>query len=228
MSENPIPSSPDDSSVRRISRLGKPADEAPRASQPADDEVVREYEERYTPRKSKREERMLDIPRSYSTVSVSDEERRWAAMAHGSAWLTLVLGTLTLGVAIPVTIFVPLAIYLRYRKQSDYVAFHALQAFTLQALGTVGAGLLAAVGAAIWGVGLAIALALVVVLVGFVLVPVWGLVGVVFGIAIALLPITMLLFSAIAAFEVYQGRDYRYPYIARWIDRQMSGGLMNA
>ena len=75
-----------------------------------------------------------------------------------------------------------------FRRKSDYVAFHALQAFVIQLIGTVGAALLLAAGGLVWGVGMVIAILAVVVLVGIVLVPIWGLVG------IALLLVVLLCF----------------------------------
>jgi uncharacterized Tic20 family protein len=214
---------PEDSNVQRLSRLAssKPSTQIPNTTE--DDEVVREYEDRYT--KPKRN--MRSAPRSYSSVSVSDSERKWTAAAHGSAWLTLLGGFATFGVAVPFSIFIPLAIYLYFRKKSDYVAFHALQAFTLQLVGTVGALLVLSVGGAVWVVGLIIATLLVALLIGIVLVPVWGIVGIALLLAVALMPLAMLLYSTIAAIETFNGRDYRLPFVARWIDRQLAGGLLN-
>jgi uncharacterized Tic20 family protein len=37
----------------------------------------------------------------------------------------------------------------------------------------------------------------------------------------------MLLYGTIAAIETYNGRDYRYPFIARWVDRQLAGGYLH-
>lgn len=166
-------------------------------------------------------------PRSYSTMNVTNEERLWAAVAHASVWLTLAGGIFTGGFVVPLSVFIPLVIYLMYRKQSDYVAFHALQAFTLQLLGTVGALVLFVVGGIAWAVGMVIALLAIVVLAGLVLVPLWGLLGVILLLVVGLMPLAALLFGTIAAVETYNGRDYRYPFISRWIDRQLAGGFLN-
>ena len=77
-------------------------------------------------------------------------------------------------------------------------------------------------------VGLVIALLAMVILIGFILVPVWGIVGVALLLATFGLPIAMIFYSTVAAIETYNGRDYRYPFIARWVDRQLAGGLLNA
>lgn len=216
----------------RVSRLAAPAVD-PSASRtnvpPArDDEgenVVREYETRY--RGDSQKPKRREMPRSYSTLRVSDDEKLWASIAHGSVWLTLIGGLLSFGTIVPISIFVPLVIYFMFRRRSDYVAFHALQAFVLQLIGTVGAFAVLLVGGLVWTLGMAIALLAVFILVGFILVPLWGVVGVVLGAVILVMPIAMLLYGTIAAVETYNGRDYRYPLIARWVDRQLAGGYLH-
>jgi uncharacterized Tic20 family protein len=200
----------------RVSRL---TGNAPR---PSDDEVVREYEIRYTePRRTQ------SAPRSYSTMHVSDDERFWAAVAHASIWITLLGGLFTAGFVVPLSIFIPLGIYFLYRKQSDYIAFHALQAFVLQLIGTVGVLALAVVGGTAWAIGMIIAVLLVAVLAGIILVPLWGIIGIILALVIFVTPFASLLFGTIAAVQTYNRRDYRYPFIARWVDRQLAGGLLN-
>jgi uncharacterized Tic20 family protein len=204
---------PDDQD--RVSRLSGGA------ARSADD-VVREYEVRYhEPRKTQ------PAPRSYSTTHVSDDERMWAAVAHASIWVTMLGGLFTVGFVIPMSIFVPLAIYFLYRKQSDYIAFHALQAFVLQLIGTVGVLTLVVVGGAAWALGMVIAVLLVAVLAGIILVPLWGIVGILLALTIFVMPFATLVFGTIAAVQTYNRRDYRYPVIARWVDRQLAGGFLN-
>ena len=226
--ENPV----DDSA--RVSRLTASRAEVTSAresmtagSGDEGDRVVSEYEARYRggdfPKPKRRE-----MPRSYSTARVSDDAKMWAAIAHGSVWLTLLGGFLSVGAIVPVSIFVPLAIYFMFRRKSDYVAFHAMQAFTLQLVGTVGAFAVLMVGGIVWTLGMVIALMAVVILVGFILVPLWGIVGVLLGLLILVMPIAALLYGTIAAIETYNGRDYRFPVIAKWVDRQLAGGYLNA
>ena len=97
----------------------------------------------------------------------------------------------------------------------------------LQLIGTVGAFLLLFVGGLVWGVGMVIALLAVVILVGFILVPFWGLVGIVLLAVTVVLPISMIFFGTYGAVETHNGRDYRYPFIARWVDRQLAGGFLH-
>lgn len=169
-----------------------------------------------------------DVPRSYSTQHVSDDERLWAAIAHGSVWITLLGGIASIGMVLPISVFIPLAIYFAFRRRSDFVAFHALQAFVLQLIGTLGAFVLLTFGGIVWIIGLIVAILAMVVLIGFVLLPLWGLVGIALLAVVTLMPLAMLFFGTLAAVETYQGRDYRYPLIARWVDRQLAGGFLNA
>lgn len=214
MTDDPI-RPPDDS--ERVSRLSSvPAPEK-------DDQLVHEYEMRYQePRKLKSK------PRSYSTMNISDDEKLWASIAHASIWITMLTGFLTTGFGVPVTIFIPLIIYLMYRKKSDYVVFHAMQAFALQVIATIGVLILAVVGGVAWGLGMVIALLAVFVLAGIVLVPLWALVGLALLLVIFLTPLAALLLGTIAAVETHNSRDYRYPFISHWIDRQLAGGFLNS
>ncbi len=212
MSDDPVRPADDD----RVSRLSTASRTQP------DDELIEEYEMRYQePRKRK------VMPRSYSTMNVTDEEKLWASVAHASIWITMLGGFLTAGFTIPVSIFIPLVIYMMYRKKSDYVVFHALQAFALQIIGTVGVLALAVVGGLAWGIGMIIALLAIFVLAGVILVPLWAIVGIVLALIIFFAPLAALLVGTIAAFQTYNRHDYRYPLISRWIDRQLAGGFLN-
>ena len=100
----------------RVSRLSTASPDSAAA-----DAVVREYEERYRgPREEKPKRR--EIPRSYSTLRVTDDEKLWAAVAHGSIWITAIISVITVGTLVPVSVFIPLVIYFLFRKRSDYVA----------------------------------------------------------------------------------------------------------
>jgi uncharacterized Tic20 family protein len=228
----------------RVSRLSSST--AGQGTQPPvetadEDPVVREYEQRYRPTSKatndnafsttfsalKEKAKRTEAPLSYSTLRVTDDERLWAAVAHASIWITLLGGFLTGGLIVPLSIFVPLTIFLMFRNRSDFVAFHALQAFALQLIATVGVLALLIVGSIIWALGLVIAFLLIVVLIGVILVPLWGLVGISFFIGVFVLPLAAGVLGAIAAVQTYNGRDYQYPYIAPWIDRQLAGGYLN-
>jgi uncharacterized Tic20 family protein len=226
----------------RVSRLSSAP--PPTASAASGDDTVREYERRYLGReiddapRPERSERLSEnrgerrtnprqMPLSYSTLRVSEDEKLWASVAHGSVWVTLIAGIFSAGAIVPISVFIPLVIYFLFRNKSDYVAFHALQAFVLQLIGTVGAFALLLVGGLVWGIGMVVAALAILIAVGFVLLPFWGLVGVVLLGTIVVMPIAMLFFGTYGAIETHNGRDYRYPFIARWVDRQLAGGFLH-
>jgi len=191
-----------------------------------DDALVREYEQRYfgTP-----EERLAGpavpapAPRAAKSKrwDVDRNERRWAALAHASTLLTAAVALPSFGAGTLLTIFVPLLIYLAFRNRSDYVAFHALQAFTIQLVGTVGWFTLVLVGGLAWGLMLLVSLVLILVVVGAVLFPMILLLGALAFVASFALPLAMVIYSVIATIETWNGHDYRYPYIARWVEHQL-------
>ena len=107
-----------------------------------------------------------------SMAAPTQHERNWAAVAHLSAVLTLLIAASTAGVGHILGLLVPLAIYLYFSNRSRYVAYHALQATVFQAV----AGIVYVVAAALAGAMIAVAWTvsgvLTVVLVGLVLMPV--------------------------------------------------------
>lgn len=191
-----------------------------------DDDIVREYEERYYgARKERVAEPAAPSPARKAAKAkrwdVDRNERRWAALAHASTLLTAAVALPSFGAGTLLTVFVPLLIYLAFRNRSDYVAFHALQAFTIQLVGTVGWFLLVLVGGLAWSLMLVVSLVLILVVVGAMLFPVVLLLGALALVASFALPLGMVIYSIIAAIETWNGHDYRYPYIARWVERQL-------
>lgn len=118
------------------------------------------------------------------------EEDTWSALAHLSVYLNLFTGFLG-----PVA---ALVIWLMYKDRSPRVGFHALQSLYYQV-----AWMVALV------VGWALTFFLMIVLVGFLLVPVM--------IVVSLAPFAHM---AYAAYKVNRGVDYRYP----WISDLVAGG----
>jgi uncharacterized Tic20 family protein len=200
-----------------------------------DRDIVKEYEERYHGRRRLEASPKEDEPsrsepvytprkkskRIYDPVSVSENERKWAAIAHGSTLLTALLGVLSGGALVLVTMFVPLFIYFSFRKRSTFVAFHALQAFTIQLVGTIGWVALIVVGTLTWVALLIVSALLILVLVGIILLPLVILAYPVFIVLSLALPLGMVVYSVIAAVETHAGRNYRIPYISRWVESQM-------
>jgi uncharacterized Tic20 family protein len=164
-----------------------------------------------------------DLRPSSVNATTSEEERTWAAVAHGSALLTLILGLSTGGLAALLTLFIPLGIYFMYRQRSEYVANQALQSFAMQVLCTVGV-VFTAVALAL--AATLVTLILAITIVGIIAIPfLWLAVALVF-VALMALPLGMGILGTLGAFEAWQGRLFRYPYIANWIDEQMHGGFL--
>jgi uncharacterized Tic20 family protein len=135
-----------------------------------------------------------------------------AALAHASVLLTVVLGTPG-GVGVPIGLAVPLVMYLGYRRQSRYVAFHALQAFAYQVVGTLIIAILGMLVAAAWTISSSLA----AVLIGLVLMP--------FALSLTLLligaAVAWVVYGLYAAYQVYQGRDFRYWLIGECLEREV-------
>ncbi len=118
----------------------------------------------------------------------AQQENSWSILAHLSLFLNLFTGFLG-----PIA---ALVIWLVYKDRSQKVAFHALQSMWYQVAWLV-----------LLGVGWAFTGLLMLVLIGFLLVPV-----------MALLTLVPFVHAAYAAYRVSQGEDYRYPFVADLIE----------
>jgi uncharacterized protein len=118
----------------------------------------------------------------------TQEERTWSVLAHLSIFLNLVTGFLG-----PVA---ALVIWLVYRDRSNRVAFQALQSMWYQVAWLV-----------ILFAGWTITTLLMLVLIGFLLVPV-----------MALITVVPFVHGAYAAYRVSKDGEYRYPLIADMIE----------
>lgn len=118
------------------------------------------------------------------TATGPRDENMWSVLAHLSIFLNVVTGFLG-----PVA---ALVVWLMFRERSPVVAFHALQSLWYQVAWLV-----------ILTVGWTITTLLMVVIVGFLLLPV-------------MIPLTLFPFvhAGYAAYRVSQGYDYRYFVIA--------------
>jgi uncharacterized protein len=114
----------------------------------------------------------------------AQDERTWSVLSHLSMFLNLVTGFLG-----PVA---ALIIWFVYKDRSQKVAFHALQSMWYQIGWLV-----------ILAVGWTVTTLLLVVLVGFVLIPVMAIVSVV-----------PFVHAGYAAYRVSKGEEYRYPFAA--------------
>lgn len=145
-------------------------------------------------------------------------ERTWAALAHASVLLTFALGLSTGGLAVVVAALVPLAIWLAFRDRSRFVAYHAMQATVFQLASLVlWIGLLVTGVITLIPVWVVTAL-LLVVLIGFLLLPLVLVLTIALPVTLAALPFASLVYGLYGAFEVYAGRPFRYWRVADWIE----------
>ncbi|MGV2434765.1 MAG UNVERIFIED_CONTAM: DUF4870 domain-containing protein [Anaerolineae bacterium] len=165
-------------------------------------------------------------PRSYSASNIGEDDRFWGeplpTPACGLRWWR---GFASAVAVVPFLVFVPLVIYLVFKERSPYIAFHALQAFCLQLLCTVGVVFAIVVGSIVYVLGIALGALLVVVLVGVVVLPLWIIVGALLLSALGIIPLIGLVYATLASYQIYQGQDYRYPYLANWVDSQIARGF---
>ena len=124
----------------------------------------------------------------HRAVMSAQDERTWSILAHLSMFLNLLTGFLG-----PVA---ALIIYLVYKDRSSRVAFHALQSMWYQIGWLV-----------ILAVGWAVTTLLLVVLIGFVLIPVMAIVSVV-----------PFIHAGYAAYRLSKGEDFRYPIAADLVE----------
>ncbi|MFP4323402.1 MAG: hypothetical protein ACLFTK_13190 [Anaerolineales bacterium] len=156
-----------------------------------------------------------------------ERERLYAALAHAIGPITIALmlifdgGLYWLGM-----LFFTVLIYSSYREKSALVRFHARQALAAQLLGTVGWLIAVTLGAAAWVILLMISLVLILLLVGLILTPVVAIVGPLAFLASFALPLGVAVFGAIGAWETWNGKDFRYPILADWLDNRL-GKIQN-
>jgi uncharacterized Tic20 family protein len=162
----------------------------------------------------------------------SADERTWAALAHASVLLTFALGVSTGGVAVLVGILAPLAIWLAFRERSRFVAYHALQATVFQAASVVAWILILVGGLVVLIPAWVITALLLIVLIGFLLLPLVLILTVALPAVLVILPFASLVYGLYGAFEVYSGRPFRYWRVADWVERRqpapVAPGAQNA
>jgi uncharacterized protein len=134
----------------------------------------------------------------------TSDERTMAAMAHGSAILNMFAGV---GGLIAASV-----IWLTQKEKSAWVGFHALQALLFQGVVLAGTVLVVAL---VWIVGFAVSFATV----GFgtiVAVPVMIL-----SFFVAFLVLAgVVVYGVYGAYQIYQGREFRYIWIGNWLQQR--------
>jgi uncharacterized Tic20 family protein len=179
------------------------------------------------PRQERAETRKLDPEPQMAPSAVGPapqlgltrEETSWAAIAHGSVLVTLVLGIASGGLAAILGPIIPALIWYAYRDKSRYVMEQARQATIFQLVGVLGLFALALVGALVVAIGWTVSAVLLIVLVGIVLMLIMLVVTLLWAAALVALPIVQVVYGCYAALEAYNGRPFRYWWIADLINR---------
>ena len=164
-------------------------------------------------------ENALEVVTPVPHLGLTRDETNWAALAHASILLTLLLGVVTGGIAVFLGPIVPALIWYAFRERSEYVTEQARQATIFQVAGLLALLALAVVGAILVAVGWAVSAVLVFVLIGIILLVVMAIVTLLWGAVIIALPIAQVVYGCYAALEAYNGRPFRYWWVADVIDR---------
>ena len=164
-------------------------------------------------------EKSLEVVTPAPHLGLTRDETNWAALAHASILLTLLLGVATGGIAVFLGPIVPALIWYAFREKSEYVTEQARQATIFQVAGLLALLALAVVGAILVAVGWAVSAVLVIVLIGIILLIVMAIVTLLWGAVIIALPIAQVVYGCYAALEAYNGRPFRYWWVADVIDR---------
>jgi uncharacterized Tic20 family protein len=154
--------------------------------------------------------------------ALTQNEMTMAALAHASVVLTFVIALGSGGLGALLGVLVPLLIWLTYKEKSAYVSFQALQATVFQAVSILVMVIVLVVSIVLIVVGWTVSGALTAILIGLCLMPFAVLITVVFALLVLILPIAQLGYGLYAAYETYQGRDFRYWLIGEALEKEMA------
>ena len=158
-------------------------------------------------------------PAPAAHLGLTRQEMNWAAVAHASILITLLLGLSSGGILAILGPIIPALIWYAHRDQSSYVKDQARQATIFQLAGIVALLALAIVGSLIVAAGWAVSAILVIVLIGLLLLPIMLVVTLLWVVGVVALPIVQVVYGCYAALEAYNGRPFRYWWVADMIDR---------
>jgi uncharacterized Tic20 family protein len=134
----------------------------------------------------------------------SSDERTWAALAHASTLLNAATG---MGGLIAAA-----AIWLTQKEKSAWVAFHGLQSLIFQAVQYL---IVSLVVGTVWVVGFALS---------FITLGLGAIVAVPVMIVVMFLGIALmtcgLVYALYGAYQVYEGREFRYVWIGDWVQQR--------
>lgn len=143
-----------------------------------------------------------------------------AALAHASILITFLIGVGSGGLGAIVGVLIPLAIWYSYRDKSTYTANQALQATAYQVASVLAVLAFAVIGAILVVIGWTVSGALTAVLIGLCLLPFALLMTLLLVAGVIVLIFAVPIYGLYAAYETYQGRDFRYKWVSDWIDQQ--------
>jgi uncharacterized protein len=156
----------------------------------ANTEIGRSEKMQQEPNLGGEQDRVSDIPPADSATTMSaQDERTWSVIAHLSVLVALV-GLMPFGA---------LLVWLLYKDRSEKVRFHSLQALWYQ----------------IAWIGIFIVYALITVVLSIVTLGIAAFILVPLAFVLGIVP---LVHGCYAAYQVSQGVEYRYPYIADRIE----------
>jgi len=161
------------------------------------------------------------VPKQAPYLGLTRDEMTWAALAHASILVTLAIGLATGGLGAIVGVAIPAIIWYSYRDKSAYVVDQARQATIFQLAGIAGLLVLAVGGAILLTVAWVASALLVLVLIGLVLLPLVLILTLLWVVAIVALPIVQVVYGCYAAVETYNGRSFRYRWVADLMDKYM-------
>lgn len=151
----------------------------------------------------------------------TQSERAWAAVAHASAVLTLVIGLSTGGVGALFGLLVPITIYLVFNEKSRFIRFHALQSTAWQGASILGVLLATVVAGAVVALTWITVGILSFVLVGVALIPGAILLSIIAAAIVPVLPVLLTVYSVIASYQAYNGDWFEYRYVGEAVrDRE--------
>jgi uncharacterized Tic20 family protein len=162
------------------------------------------------------------VPKQAPYLGLTRDEMTWAALAHASTLVTLAIGLATGGLGAIVGVALPAIIWYAHRDKSDYVVDQARQATIFQLAGIVGLLVLAVGGAILITVAWVASALLVLVLVGLVLLPLTLILTLLWVVAVVALPIVQVVYGCYAAVEAYNGRPFRYRWVADLMDQYLA------
>jgi uncharacterized Tic20 family protein len=171
---------------------------------------------------SQLEQEVVDMPGAARPhLGLTREEMNWAALAHASILVTFLIGIVTGGLGAFLGVAIPAIIWYVYRDKSDYVMEQAKQATVFQLAGVLGWYILLLGGVIVLAIGAVVGAVLTLILVGLILLLAVGILAVVWGAAVVVLPIAQVVYGCYAAVETYNGRPFRYRWVADLADRYL-------